>query len=232
MLIDHGGGVWTAASEIRLPGFWLPLRMTVVALEGGLWVHSPIAFDPALADGVAALGPVRWLVGPNLLHHRSLGAWAAHFGDAELWGAAGLAAKRPELPFTGTLGTGAQSWPHALESIAIEGSPKIGETVFLHRPSATLIVTDLLFNVLVMRGLATPWVLRLMGTHRRLAQSRAWRFGITDRVAFARSGQRLLDLAPERLIVAHGEVIERLQPGALEHALSWMCATPGGDSLR
>jgi hypothetical protein len=224
MLIDHGGEVWTAPDEMRFPGLvWLPLRMTAVRLSSGaVWLHSPVRFDAALADQIAALGHVRWIVGPNCLHHLHLGTWAARFPDAELWAAPGLAHKRGDLTFTGTLGEGKSPWGPEIEMLPIEGSPKIGEIVFFHRASKTLVVTDLLFNVLHTRGFGTPWVLRMMGTHRKLAMSRAWRFGIRDRHALAESGRRVLALDPQRLVVAHGEVITELRDGALAHALAWM----------
>jgi hypothetical protein len=229
LLIDHGGGVWTADSEMRLPArVWMPLRMTVVHLAGGeLWVHSPIAADPALTDEVAALGTVRYLVGPNRLHHLHLGGWSARFPAAELWGADGLAVKRPDLSLTGTHGGAADPWRSEIESIAIAGSPKIGETVFFHRASSTLVVTDLLFNMHTTRNVTTRLILRLAGTHRRLAVSREWRFGIKDRAALADSARRVLALAPARLLVAHGDVLDPLPAGSLEQALAWMASTPG-----
>lgn len=228
MLIDHGGGVWTAGSDMRFPGLvWLPLRMTVIRMSTGeLWVCSPIALDPALADEVAALGPVRWLVGPNLLHHLHLRAWSERFPEAELWGSPGLADKRKNLRFTGTCGGETDPWRAEIESIAIQGSPKIGEVVFFHRASHTLVVADLLFNILVTRGFGTPWLLRMMGTYRRFAQSRVWRFSVGDRSALAHSGRKVAALPAKRVVVAHGEVITALAPGALEHALAWMCNDP------
>jgi len=228
MLIDHGGGVWTATSDMKFPGLVvLPLRMTIVRMDSGaLWVHSPIPFDAALADLVAKLGPVRWLVGPNCLHHLHLGTWSARFPDAELWGAPGLAAKRGDLTFTGTVGTGNEPWRAELDTIVIEGSPKLGETVYFHRASKTLVVTDLLFNMQKIRGFFTPWVLRMMGTYRKLAMSRVWRIGVTDRGKLAESGRRVLALGAKRLVMSHGEVIEVLDEGALEHALAWMTSAP------
>jgi hypothetical protein len=65
-----------------------------------------------------------------------------------------------------------------------------------------------------------------MGTNGRLAQSRVWRFGIADRAALADSARRVVALAPTRLIVAHGDVVDALPPGALERALAWMSAAP------
>lgn len=96
--------------------------------------------------------------------------------------------------------------------------------MFFHHASRSLIVADLLFNLREVGGFAAPLLLRMMGVHRRLAQSRAWRFTVRDRAAFAATGHRLLALEPERLIVAHGDVIERLAPDQLAQALKWMLA--------
>ncbi len=77
------------------------------------------------------------------------------------------------------------------------------------------------------RGFATPLLLRLMGTHGRLAQSRVCRFGVSDRAALADSGRRVIAFAPTRLVVAHGDVVGPLAPGALELALARRIAAPG-----
>jgi hypothetical protein len=161
------------------------------------------------------------------VHHLHLGTWAKRFPGAELWGADGLAAKRSDLRFAGTVTGAADPWHGDIESVPIAGSPKLGETVFFHRASRSLIVTDLLFNIRAGRGVVTRTVLRLTGTHGRLAQSRIWRFVTSDRAAFAESGRRVVALAPARLIVAHGDVIDPLPPGALGQALARMVGAPG-----
>jgi hypothetical protein len=98
----------------------------------------------------------------------------------------------------------------------------MGEVVFLHRPSATLIVADLVFNVRQPRGLVAAVALRLMGVHGRLAQSRAWRFATQDRAAAAASCHRILHWSFDRLVCCHGEVVETGARPALERALAWM----------
>ena len=59
-----------------LPGrFHVPTRMTALPLQdGGVALVSPIPIDDALAQQVAALGTVRFLIAPNLLHHLHLAA--------------------------------------------------------------------------------------------------------------------------------------------------------------
>ncbi|MFO0633029.1 MAG: DUF4336 domain-containing protein [Nannocystaceae bacterium] len=229
-LVDHGDGIYSASATMRFPGFRLPIRMAAVALErGGLWLHSPIAADAALLDAVAAKGDVRFVVAPNQLHHLFVQPWLERFAGAQLWGAAGLEHKRSELTFTGFHGTAQDPWHDEIESIRIDGAPKLAETVFFHRRSRTLIVTDLVFNLRTAEGWLAPLLLRMMGVHGKLAQSRAWRFGVKDRAAAAASARRVLAMSPRRLVVAHGDVIEALPEGALERALEWMLA--GGKAL-
>ena len=58
---------------VKIP---FPTRMTVVKLPmGGVWLHSPVAYDSALAAGVAAIGPVRHIVSPNKIHYAHVKEW-------------------------------------------------------------------------------------------------------------------------------------------------------------
>jgi hypothetical protein len=212
MLTELDAGVFAADDVLRLPGLHMPVRMGIVRLaDGGLWIHSPIRRTDALAAEVAALGPVRYLVGPSHLHHLFIDEWARALPDAKV--------RTPEHH-----GRDDDPWRAEIASIAIAGAPKFNETVFFHRATRTLFVTDLLFNMRDVGGWLAPIVLRLMGVHRRLAQSRAWRFAVKDRAAFAEAGRRVVELGARRLVVAHGEIIHDLEDGALERALGWMLA--------
>jgi hypothetical protein len=52
-------------------------RMTVVKLKNGdLFLHSPIAFDAALAETLQSLGTVQHLVSPNQFHYAHIGEWS------------------------------------------------------------------------------------------------------------------------------------------------------------
>ena len=62
--IVDGPFEYLTTAGVRLP---LPFttRMTVVRLgNGDLFIHSPIAFQPAFADRLQAMGTVRHLVSP------------------------------------------------------------------------------------------------------------------------------------------------------------------------
>ena len=61
-------------------------RMTVVQLvNGDLFLHSPIAFDTALARRLQSFGRIRHLISPNRGHYAHIGEWAKAFPDAITW---------------------------------------------------------------------------------------------------------------------------------------------------
>ncbi|WP_431270946.1 DUF4336 domain-containing protein [Dankookia sp. P2] len=73
----------------RVLGLPIPVRMAVLRLEdGGLWLHSPTRFSPALAAALTALGPIRHLVSPGTAHWMHLQAWQAAFPEGAALGAA------------------------------------------------------------------------------------------------------------------------------------------------
>lgn len=217
--------LWCLDADLRLQaGFHLPIRMTVVRLaDGGLWLHSPVAIDDAAAAAIDALGPVGHIVAPSLMHHLFARPARERWPAAQLHAPASLAAKRAKLTIDSALAEDSR-WPE-IAIVQIVGAPKIDESVFVHRPSGTLIVTDLLFNVHEVEGLLSPLILRMVGAWKRLAQSRIWRVSVEDRAAAKASIERLLALEFSRLVPAHGQVLE----GADTHervraALHWLLA--------
>ncbi len=200
--------LWEARDELRLPGGVIfPVRMTVVRTGGGLVLWSPITIDDALAEELAALGPVTHLAAPNCFHHLYLEAAAERYPDALMLGAPGLADKRSDLSFDGLLAGAALG--AELELLPVAGIPKLNEVLLLHRPSRTLVVTDLVFHVLEAKGPMSWFVFRVVaGTLGRCAQSRLVRWITADREGYATSLEVALAQDFDRLVMAHGEVIE------------------------
>jgi hypothetical protein len=204
-------GLWTVEDETPLPGgVWLPTRATIVQLAGGeLLVHSPTPFRGYLAQSVERLGRVAHLVAPNLLHHLSVAHWAQRFPTAQVWGVEELSRKRPDLHLSGALDAGdAPPWAGELEPLALAGCPRLRETVFFHKPTRTLLCSDLLFHVRTPRNWATSLVLTLAGTRGRFAMSRAWWRYAADRPALKASLARVLAWPFTRVVVGHGDVLE------------------------
>ena len=101
--IVDGPFEYLTMAGVRLP---LPFttRMTVVRLRNGdLFLHSPVAFDSALADRLQTMGKVRHLVSPNQFHYAHIAEWSRAFPQAVNLGISGraragaLARHRPAL---------------------------------------------------------------------------------------------------------------------------------------
>ncbi|WP_181197834.1 DUF4336 domain-containing protein [Enhygromyxa salina] len=226
MLRKIDDDLWCADSIQRISaGFHLPARMTIVRLADGLWLHSPIAIDDALAAAIDELGPVRHLVAPNCFHHLHLGPASERWPEARVHAPLGLRSKREDLRIDADLTDRYATWSPAIEVIEIAGGPALSEFVFVHRPSATVIVCDLVFNMHEAQGVMTKLILRMVGAWQRVAQSKMWRRVIKDRAAASRSCARVLEHPCARVIMSHGEILEGADTHEqLRGALTWMLA--------
>jgi hypothetical protein len=224
--------LWSHVHRHRLPGGGtLQGRMNVVRLgDGATLVHSPTPVDDALAAEIAALGPVAYIVAPNCYHHLNVLPFLKRFPYAKVYGAPGLAQKRPDLPLLGTLDDGAAvPWAGALDHLMLPGAPKLNEVVFFHRASRSLLVTDLLFNVTAPDSWMTALILRIMGTYKRFGPSRLLRYRLTKDPRALKAGvERMLAWDFVRVLPGHGEVFEANDPGLARErtraALGWVVA--------
>jgi hypothetical protein len=202
--------------------------MTTIRLpDQKLMLHSPIAATPDLVREVEALGTVAYLIAPNRLHHLFVSEWQRACPDASTFVAPDLEAKRPDLEITGLLGDDAEpGWQGTVDQILVRGLPFMNEVVFFHRPSATLIATDLAFNIGPSSPPLTRAAFRLAGTYQRLSPTLLERLLVRDRAAFRRSLERILEWPFERVIVAHGEVSETGGREELERSYAWALGGP------
>ncbi len=214
-------GLWESESTISLVGAPFPRRMTVARLaDGGLWVHSPNRLDPATRAAVDALGPVRSLVSPNQFHHFFVDEWAAAYPEARRYAAPGLPEKRRELEFHAVLGDAPPpEWAGLIDQRPLAGIPRWSEVVFLHRPSRTLILTDLAFQIGREAPFATRLLTRATGVYGRFAFSRLLRLLVVDRAALRASIEALLEWEFDRVLMAHGRALETGGRVALEGLL-------------
>ncbi|UJR86711.1 DUF4336 domain-containing protein [Sandaracinus amylolyticus] len=217
-------GVWVATEPVRIVGMRLTTTMTVLALrDGSVLVHSPIPATPERRLAVEALGRVAHLYAPNTYHHMWLGEWAAAYPDACVHAPPGLAGKRPELRIGrvhGTTGDGA--FHDACDELRIDGF-RLEESVLVHRPSGTLVVTDLVHNVGRPEDPWTAFYAKTMGFYDRVGLSRVLRLAaFSDRRAARRSVDDVLSRSFDRLVVGHGTPVETGARDALAAACTWM----------
>lgn len=228
VLQPFGQAIWTMdGDDVHMFGV-LPFttRMIVIRLaSGGLWVHSPVAPTSERRRAIDALGPVEHLVAPNKIHSLGIEPWKAHYPSAKVWASPAFSQRHPDIAIDEALATGAEtSWSGEIDHCVIEGHAVLDEVVFLHKPSKTLIITDLIQK---HDAASETWfwrgVKRLNGIWGKSGGvPRDVKLSIRDRAAFRRSLGRVLDWDFDNLTVAHGHC---LQGGAKEdvaRAFGWI----------
>src|SRR5262245_45517283 len=142
--------LWELDRPLRVPGLSIGHRMTIVRLRNrDLWVHSPIELERWLPDALAQLGPVRHFIAPNHPHDMYWPAWRRAFPNATFYCPPGFREKHPSLDFQRVLASdAAEAWEDELPKVFVAGMPRVNEFVFLHRATRTVIVADLVFNLL------------------------------------------------------------------------------------
>ena len=163
-----------------------------------------------------------FLVAPSKVHHLFVRPYIEAFPDAEVFVAPGLPKKRKDLAAATVLGAEAPvAWKGVLDQQFLAGAPLMNETVFFHRPSGSLLVTDLMFNI----GQATGWwtrsYLKWMGALGGPRQSKMVRFCTKDRQAMAKSLETVFRWPFTRIVVTHGDVLEADAKSALWAACAW-----------
>ena len=204
-------------------GLRIGTRMTLVRLAGGgLLLHSALPLTEARRRDVDSLGVLTHLVAPNAFHHRFAAEWANTYPNAIVHGPVELRKKSPGLRLDRLLSVPPDvDWSGTLEPLTIEGS-MLKETVFVHTPSRTLISSDLVENQNQVDHFPTRLYLRLSGVYQCVGWPRPLRFLYRDKAAARRSIDELLERDFDRLIIAHGDVIERDAKAALRSGLKFL----------
>jgi hypothetical protein len=195
-------GVWTLEGEWYESRF--KRRMTAIQTSAGLWIHNPFAMDEAGYRALEALGSPRWIVAPNRMHASDCGVARARFPGAELAVPNALRKK-----FSGATVLREGHGPTEIEAIEVLGTRWMDEWVFFHRPTGTLIVTDLLFNLdMNVEPPLNAFERRFYlwdEIHEGLAASKIFRWiFLRDRREFRKTFERLLALPVQWVVVNHG----------------------------
>lgn len=163
--------IWTLDQKFGILNVQVPIRMTVVKLKsGGLFVYNPVAATPECVDMLKDLikehGPLKHIVvGSVALEHKAYaGVMAQKFPQADVWLAPGQYSFPVNLPnpFLGYPAGRTKTVPERPEDAPKEWTETFdfltlgpfksrdgafSETVFRHKDSKTLIVTDTVLEV-------------------------------------------------------------------------------------
>jgi hypothetical protein len=220
MMKGLSADLWILRYPLKILGTSHGRTVTVIRLASGkLVIHSMAPFSADDLSAIRRVGEASWLVEAMLLHDTFAKEGRALF---------------PDLPFLGPPGFGEvvgfktapllptpPEWDHELKVIRLRGAPKLEEHAFLHMPSRTLIVADLVFN---FGPDESPWNhffhRHVAGLRRYPGMSRIFRWCITDKVAFRESAAELMTWDFDRIIPGHGKVIETEGKAKLAHALA------------
>ncbi len=214
MLIPLAPNLWHIVHPFSANGLPCTTRMTVVRLthgplQGHLWLHSPVPISTALKAELQTLGEVRYIVAPSKAHHLFAGDCSAQFPQARLFGAPGLRAKRPDLTQLEELPPAASApWAAELDYLLVQGIPAANETEWFHKPSATLIMTDLCQWWQGDLPLATTLFAKLTSVRQRLDVPRTVRMLVRDKAAVQVSAAQILQWPFTRVLVAHNSVLD------------------------
>ena len=220
--------LWVVERPQSFYGLPVGARMTVIRLaEGRLLPHSPVALDAELRGELDSIGQVCFAVAPNRVHHMHAGEVAQVYRRARLWLAPGLERKRPDLVFEAVLNDEApEEWRREVDQVFFRGRPYENEVVFFHRASRTLVLCDLAFNFGRSAATRTRLLMKLLRSYGRLGPSKLDPLLIRDRHAAQESLERILAWDFERIIVAHGDVLESGGHEILRQGYSWLLSAP------
>ena len=221
--------LWVAERPQSFYGLPVGARMTVLRLAGGrLLLHSPVALDAELRGELDSIGRVCFAVAPNRLHHLHAGEIAQAYRESRLWVAPGLKRKRPDLVFEAVLNDEAPAeWRGEVDQVFFRGRPYENEVVFFHRASRTLMLCDLAFNFGPSAAIRTRLLMKLLRSYGRLGPSKLDPLLIRDRRAARESLEHILAWDFDRIIVAHGDVLESGGQEILRQGYSWLLSARG-----
>ncbi|QPF86384.1 DUF4336 domain-containing protein [Bradyrhizobium genosp. L] len=210
----------------RMP---FPTRATIIRLpDQRLFIHSPTPLAAELKTAIASLGAPHWIIGPNRLHYWWIPDWHAAYPAARVFLAPRIKQQAGERlacvgePLERSSGYPWDAW---IATLPVSGS-YMTEIVFFHRPSRTLLLTDLIENFEAER-LSSPLMrfLTWLGRVRDPDGSTPSDLRVTfsrDRTALRDAVARMIEWDPERIILAHGRWYDRDGRAELQRAFRWV----------
>ena len=206
--------LWLRDYVVSLGGARINARMTVIQLRcGEILIHSPCAFDEALAAEVAALGPVAAIIAPGNFHWLHVRSCQQAFPQAVTYICPGVEKRAKGLHFDEVLGDNAPAlWARELSQVCLQGTRVMREVAFFHHASKTLILVDLVENVTAATP-GTNWFLRCLfwtlGMWNTPTPAPEYRLGWGDKAIVRQCMTRILEWDFERVIVSHGDLLTR-----------------------
>lgn len=234
MLREIDKNIWVAEQPLKYLGVDVGTRMTLIRLgTGELIVISPIQVDNDTINQINAIGDVSYIIAPNLYHHLFASSFKAIYPKAKLWAAPGLESKKSDLPIDKVISVNEKSILNQVEYLLfdgfkvfdLKGYSLLNECVFFHQASHTLILTDTAFHFDESFPLTTQLAARLIGSYKKLSPSLLERFASKEIEKVKQSVQKVLAWDFDRVIMAHGSIVESDAKRKFREGYEWFLDT-------
>jgi len=226
-----GENIWMVDGPvISFYGLPFTTRMVVVKLENNqLLIHSPVNLTNALKAELDKLGQVKYLISPNKIHYWYISDFQQHYPKAITFASDGVQERSlkysKKIRWDEELKDIKPDFFKDLEIIPMTGNKFMTEYTFFHFPSKTWIVTDIIENfeakkinpffrfVAYIGGALSPYggttrdqQMLYLGHHNLLKPHI----------------QRVKELKPKQIIMAHGKILDEGVEGELERVFGWV----------
>ena len=231
MLKKVDTNIWVAEQKLKYWGLEVGTRMTVIRLNNGeTVVISPIKVDEEIINQINEAGKVTIIIAPNLYHHLSISDFKSIYSDAKIFAAPGLESKRQDIKIDRILDRGKLGTQDEIEYFLFEGfrildfkgASPLNEIVFFHKESQTLILTDTAFHFDESFALTTQLTMRVIGGYKKLEPSILEKLATPEKVKVKNSIQKVLEWDFEKVIMAHGSIIENEGKAKLKKGYEWV----------
>jgi hypothetical protein len=167
-----------------------------------------------LKSEIDKLGKVAYILAPGDFHHLHVAEFQKLYPKAETFLCPGLEKKRADLKFDWILGNRPdQRWHEEFEQVVIQGTRIISEVAFVHKPTRTLILVDLLENIgddytHEAGALLQFWWKAVFHMWNNPKAAPEYQIAWGDKEIVRKGLEKILSWDFERIILAHGNLIE------------------------
>jgi len=206
-------------------------RSTAVKLStGDVWVLASTPLTEDTKAAIDALGPVKWIISADIVHHIFLGQFKKAYPEAKVIGVDGIKEKKKlnkeDLVIDGEYGVDSTlyGFEDEIKSCYFSGFQN-KDVAFLHVASKTLIVADLLFNLpgteQYSKSKTSPKIpiIGKLNPESGVLRWMLWKIG-ADKDAMRRDVKIVCAWDFDRIIMCHGDVIESNGKKAWEDSYS------------
>lgn len=207
-LTAHEKGCWSLVFPLRFFGLKLGRRVCVFRISGDrLVIHSTGPFSSEQMQAIRKLGTPSILLEGTTMHDTFSREGRKAFAGIQYLVPEGFP-RRAIGKDTRSLQELSALTDDEMESVRLEGIRTLTEYACFHRASRTLVLCDLLFNLVDASGWTRFSMRHFLGVKQWPAIDRPMRWAVRDRQAFADSIQEIFEWDFDRIMVAHGEIIE------------------------